>query len=193
MTYLQLEQNVITRLQTLAGPNLSVLAFPETDKDFERSVTRTLVEVMYHSSVFPEADFGGRPGSMVTDGVEQQEYARVAVLVRGAKLRGTGGVMAALSAVKSRLLGFRPSGAQTGFSLSKVEPGGSQADMREGGVWQYTMLWGCSLVIMGEIADETGPAFQAVGVVDESFGDFTVPDGWTPPEPEPDAPEEEAP
>lgn len=108
----QAENEIVTQLQTKLGNVVEVIALPENDADYKRSLTKPKITVAYSESSFDP--------STSTAQVSQKEKPSFLCNIRYQKLRGAGGLYETIQKVKEALVGFKPSNGDR-LQLNKVE------------------------------------------------------------------------
>lgn len=105
MTYEQIEQEVVARLQDKMPTGVEVAEFAESDSQLVKPFENAHISVLYKGSRF------GEPGQNLrsTAQVSQLETVQLEIIVRSRFLRGqTFSCMNLLKELRKALLGFRP-------------------------------------------------------------------------------------
>ncbi len=155
------QQAIVDHLKP-AFPKALVDHFPDKFEDYDKLPTNrgAAVLVAYKGSQF------GEPRGL--GAVVQEQRPQFEVTVVSHKLRGEAGVLALLDAVRVRLTGHRPQGADP------MRPLDEQYVPNPPGTWVYVTTWATSFPHV-----ETVPEDDEAGYTDGTFINDTQQEAWT--------------
>lgn len=153
MDYSDLEEEVVARLSSLDTADCKVLAQPENQDDFKRTVQKARITVAY---------IGSKGGEIkATDLVRQPEDIVVEVVVQARKLRGVGySVLKLCAAIKALLIGWKASNAERMYFHDN-----GITDYSEG-VFTYSMKFKCESEIWQLEEEQVDPLIKSITVDD---------------------------
>jgi hypothetical protein len=151
VVYSQIESEIVNRLAAVAASNAFVaVQLPQTQEEFSRPFTTTLVTVAYKSSEF------GEPRSPFE--ISQEERLQIEVVVQSRTLRGVGGVHAVVESIKRRLLGFAP----TDCSKMYIARNAFTEHNSDTGVWAYSIVFETKYLVVEDKIFNTETPLQTV-------------------------------
>ena len=166
--YTTLEDAIIAALAPLVPAGVELMAWPETEAEYNRPFAKSRVSVVYHSSKY---------GPLISAAEStQEESVSIQIFIQAQRLRGALGIYDIKSLTLNYLLGLRlpnftPLYAHT-FEMS-------ERDAPMGGIFAYNLV-----MITKAISQQTGvdnyedPFALSLTLVSNDYGNEDVTEAW---------------
>ncbi len=160
MKYTDIENAMVSRLQTKLGPGVVVIPLPEFQNDNKRPTDKPRVTVVYNHSAFDGCRYGASAQSAAVDSIVQEESLQFKVAIESRLLRGETGIYELLVAVRQSLIG------QSFLGLDPLMVLDSKFDDYKENLWSYTLTFMTKGWVVSEIDSTNDPLITAVGFDD---------------------------